>query len=74
MFEEIIPGRKIYKKCKCYFALSHDKSKHEEGIFERKGNVVYASTGYTGFKFMPKLGEIVEKAMLGPEGPMKVKL
>jgi len=36
--------------------------------------VVYASTGYTGFKFMPKLGEIVEKAMLGPEGPMRVKL
>ena len=59
IFDKIIPGRKAYKKCKCFFALSHDKNKHEEGIFERKGDIVYACTGHTGFKFMPVHGELV---------------
>jgi hypothetical protein len=64
----------MYKKCKCYFALSPDPKLHEDGIFVKNGNTVFASTGYTGFKFMPQLGAIVQKTLEGPEGPMRVRL
>ena len=46
----------------------------EEGVFAKDGNIVYATTGYTGFKFMPKLGAIVHTALTGPQGPMRVRL
>ena len=53
ILNKMIPSKKLVKKNKCYFAVSQNQSNHDQGQFERNGNVVYASTAYTGFKFMP---------------------